>query len=167
MVATVFFYITMGLIGLFGLALTIASIVSLVRTLRRNHRVKQYTDEQRYTKTLPKEKHYVQENTKYIANNGRPVVITQSGYDDQRVTIGYVPNGSTLRVSQLVQANTGNKAEKQKRQIKNYNKVLSKCSRNNRHESKQGKFVPKHKIKNFNGRSKYSKYNYKFVFRAK
>ena len=173
MLTTICFYITIGIIGLFGLALIVVSIASLVHNLRQNSRVKKYINEKQnkqpehqYAKTP--NKNYNKEHTKYTVNNDRPVVITQSGYDNQKVTIGYVPyNNSNLYVEQTVQANAGNKAEKPQKQVKNNNKVLSKYSRNNTHENKHGKFVPKYKIKNYNEYSKYNKYNHKLIFRAK
>jgi len=172
MLLTICFYIAVGVIGLFGLALVVVSVASLVHNLRRNNRVNKYINEaQKNTQgnniSKTQNKHNNQEHTKYIVNDGRPVVITQSGYDNQKVTIGYVPYHSTLHVNQTVQANTGNKAEKPQKQVKNNSKVLSKYSRNNSHENKHGKFVPKYKIKNYNEYTKYSKYNHKFIFHAK
>ena len=162
MVTTIVLYILIGILGVFGLALIAASIASIVHNLKRKSRVKKYINEeqqkqseQQYTKTTSK--YHNQEQKQHIAHDGRPIVVTQSGYDDQRVNIGYIPYTSTLHVNQTVQANVGNSADKPKKQVQNRNQVLSKYSRNNGHESKQDKIVPKNKLKNYN---KYAKYNY-------
>ena len=159
MLATICFYTIIGLFGLFGLALVVVSIASLVHNLRRSHRVKKYTNEQSVAKNTAKtqseEKQHTQENTQYIVNNGRPVIITQSGYDNHKVTIGYVPNSSTLRVVQKVQANAGNSAEKKHKPIKNKTKT-SKVQRNNNYNTKQNKNIPKTKLKNKNVKSNYN-----------
>ena len=170
---TICFYIFIGIIGLFGLAFTVVSIASLVHNLRQNSRVKKYINEeqekqqeQKYNKAPSK--YNKQEHKQYVVKDGRPVVITQSGCDNQKVTIGYVPyNNSNLYVEQTVQANAGNKAERPKKHVRNNNQVLSKHSRNNTNENKHGKFVPKYKIKNYNEYSKYNRYNHKFISRAK
>ena len=170
MLTTICFYIIIGLFGAFGLALLVASIASLVHNLRCNSRVKKYINEEQ--RKQPEQQHNKTQSkhhnkTQYVSNNSHPIVITQSGNDNQRVTIGYVPNGSTLHVSQTVQANAGNGADKPKKSVHNHNQVLSKYSRNNGHENKHGKIVPKYKIKNCNEYSKYSKNNHKFISRKK
>ena len=171
MLTTICFYITIGIIGLFGLALIVVSIASLVHNLRQNSRVKKYINEKQkkqpehqYAKTL--NKHNNQEHC--FVNSKYPLVVTQTqDHNSTNVVIGYTPSHKTQRINQTVQANAGNKAEKQKKQVQNHNKVLSKYSRNNSHENKHGKFVPKYKIKNYNEYSKYNKYNHKLIFRAK
>ena len=173
MLMTICFYIFIGIVGLFGLALAVVSIASLVHNLRQNSRVKKYINEeqekqqeQKYNKAPSK--YNKQEHKQYIVNDGRPVVITQSGYDNQKVTIGYVPyNNSNLYVDQAVQENAGNKAERPKKHVRNNNQVLSKSMRDRCYERKLCTHIPECKIKNYNEYSKYNKYNHKLVFRAK
>ena len=166
MVTTICFYILTGILGLFGLALIVVSIASIVHSLRQNSRVKKYINEEQ--KKQPEQQHTKTQN-KYnnqeqrFVNSKYPLVITQTQDNNMaKVVIGYLPYNQTV-----VQANTGNSAEKQKKQIQNQNKVLSKNSRNNNHEVKQGKFVPKYKIKNYNEYSKHNRYNHKFISRVK
>ena len=170
---TICFYVFIGIVGLFGLALAVVSIASLVHNLRQNSRVKKYINEeqekqqeQKYNKAPSK--YNKQEHKQYIVNDGRPIVITQSGYDNQKVTIGYVPyNNSNLYVDQTVQENAGNKAERPKKHVRNNNQVLSKYSRNNSHDTRWDTRIPKRKIKKYNEYSKYSRHNRKFISNEK
>ena len=149
MVATICFYISAALLGLFGLVLLVVSIASIIHNLSRNHRIKEYTKEQTIGKSAVKAqytgKQHAPENTQYIANCGRPIVIKQSGYDNQKVTIGYAPNSSTLHVGHTVQANTWNSADEPKKKVQNRNQVMSKRIRDNSHENK---FGPRNIFKN-------------------
>ncbi len=166
MLTTICFYIMIGLLGVFGLAIVVASIASLVHNTRRDRRIRKYTQNQQIAEDTKKQ--YTQENTKYIANNGRPVVITQTNRNNNaHVVIGYLPYNRGLHVNQVAQANAGNSAEKPKRQVKNQNKVLSKYSRNSSYEAKHGTPIPKWKVKNYNEYSKYNRYNNKHVYRQK
>ena len=173
MLMTICFYIFIGIVGLFGLALAVVSIASLVHNLRQNSRVKKYINEeqekqqeQKYNKAPSK--YNKQEHKQYIVNDGHPIVITQSGYDNQKVTIGYVPyNNSNLYVEQTVQENAGNKAERPKKHVRNNNQVLSKSMRDRCYERKLGTRIPECKIKNYNEHSKYSRHNRKFISNEK
>ena len=151
MVATICFYIFIGIVGLFGLALTVVSIASLVRNLRRDSRVKKYINEEQpekqYTKT--KDKHHNQE--KCEINNTRPLVITQTQDNNiANVVIGYLPYSQTV-----VQANAGNSAEKKHKPIKNKTNT-SKIQRNNNYNTRHNKNIPKIKLKNKNIKSNYN-----------
>ena len=151
MVATICFYILVGILGLFGLALTVVSIASLVRNLRRDSRVKKYINEEQpekqYTKT--KDKHHNQE--KREINNTQPLVITQTQDNNiANVVIGYLPYSQTV-----VQANAGNSAEKKHKPIKNKTNT-SKIQRNNNYNTRHNKNIPKIKLKNKNIKSNYN-----------
>ena len=157
MVATICFYITAGLLGLFGLALIVASIASLIHNTRRDHRVKRYTKEHQ-NETQSKENKLVK--------NSCPATINQLGHDHQKVTIGYLPYNSNLYVSQTVQANAGNSAEKPTKHKSIKNKInTSKVQRNNAYNINKHKHIPKAKFKNKNIKSNYNQRIIQYTYR--
>ena len=154
MLTTICFYITIGILGLFGLALIVVSIASLVRNLRQNSRVKKYINEEQ--KKQPEQQHTKTQN-KYnnqeqrFANSKYPLVITQTQDNNMaNVVIGYLPYSQTV-----VQANAGNSAEKKHKPIKNKTNT-SKIQRNNNYNTRHNKNIPKIKLKNKNIKSNYN-----------
>ncbi|MBQ7537005.1 MAG: hypothetical protein IJT14_02675 [Rickettsiales bacterium] len=157
MVVTICFYITAGLLGLFGLALIAASIASLIHNTRRDRRVKQYTTGHQ-SETPSKENQLVK--------NDHQIIINQPGCNHQKATIGYIPYNSPINVNRTIQANTGNRAEKSANHKSIKNKTnTSKIQRNNAYNINKHKHIPKAKFKNKNVKSNYNQRIIQYTYR--
>ena len=99
MLTTICFYIIIGIIGLFGFALTVAFVASLVRNLRRNSRVNKYINEEQ--KKQPEQQYIKTQNkhnnqTQHFVNSKRLFVMTQTqDQNNTNVVIGYTPSPKT------------------------------------------------------------------------
>ena len=89
----------MGIIVVFGLAMTVIAITSLVRNLRRNSRVNKYINEEQ--KKQPEQQYIKTQNkhnnqTQHFVNSKRLFVMTQTqDQNNTNVVIGYTPSPKT------------------------------------------------------------------------